>query len=146
MGKLKFVFLGLITMGAIGYSCKKEPVDSKIFVEKYLVGRWYVNTYVELELTNNDTTHKDTLYQIVAGDTARRWVRYTAAQKFVRNTDTVSFAIDEKGENITFAASPDSTWFIPYVRPNYFKTVFTRKETSGTDVKRYILEQEFRKQ
>lgn len=148
MDRSKFLLFGLLILGIIGYSCEKEPVDSKLFVERYLIGRWYVNTYVELEVTNNnkDTTRRDTIYQVISSDTSRIWVRYTEDKKFIRGTDTVAFSIDDKGLNINYKTTPDSTWNMPYVRTNYFKTVFTRTETVGTDIKKYIIEQELKKQ
>lgn len=148
MDRSKFLLFGLLILGIIGYSCEKEPVDSKLFVERYLIGRWYVNTYVELEVTNNnkDTTRRDTIYQVISSDTSRIWVRYTEDKKFIRGTDTVAFSIDDKGLNINYETTPDSTWNMPYVRTNYFKTVFTRTETVGTDIKKYIIEQELKKQ
>jgi len=148
MDRSKFLLFGLLILGIIGYSCEKEPVDSKLFVERYLIGRWYVNTYVELEVTNNnkDTTRRDTIYQVISSDTSRIWVRYTEDKKFISGTDTVAFSIDDKGLNINYETTPDSTWNMPYVRTNYFKTVFTRTETVGTDIKKYIIEQELKKQ
>jgi len=146
MAKLKFVFLLLIILGVVGYACKKEPVDSKVFMEKYLLGRWYINTYVEMEITNNDTTHLDTLYAVSTSDTSRIWVSYTEDKQFIKGASTVPFAVDEKGESITFSTNPDSTWFMPYVRTRYFKLAHIRKETVGSDIHQYIIEQEFRKQ
>lgn len=146
MDRSKFLLFGLLILGIIGYSCEKEPVDSKLFVERYLIGRWYVNTYVELEISNKDTISKDTIYKVISSDTSRIWVRYTEDKKFISGTDTVAFSIDDKGLNINYKTTPDSTWNMPYVRTNYFKTVFTRTETVGTDIKKYIIEQELKKQ
>lgn len=146
MDRSKFLLFGLLILGIIGYSCEKEPVDSKLFVERYLIGRWCVNTYVELEISNKDTISKDTIYKVISSDTSRIWVRYTEDKKFISGTDTVAFSIDDKGLNINYKTTPDSTWNMPYVRTNYFKTVFTRTETIGTDIKKYIIEQELKKQ
>ena len=143
MDRSKFLLFGLLILGIIGYSCEKEPVDSKLFVERYLIGRWYVNTYVELEISNKDTISKDTTYKVISSDTSRIWVRYTEDKKFISGTDTVAFSIDDKGLNINYKTTPDSTWTISYLRNNYFKIVHTREETIGTDVRKYVIEQEF---
>jgi hypothetical protein len=148
MARLKFVFLCLVTLGIVGYACKKEPVDSKVFVERYLVGRWQVNTDVELEIEpNNDTTVLDTLYAIPTSltDTARIRVSFTEDQRFLKGTDVIPFAVDEKGEKITFSNNPDSTWFFSYVRAANFKVVYTRSENTTNGTKRYIREQVFAK-
>ncbi|MNR07317.1 hypothetical protein D3C85_1234330 [compost metagenome] len=64
---------------------------------------------------------------------------------FIKNGDTIKYDIDAEGKNITFATTPDSTWSISYLRTNYFKIVHTRQETIGTDVHKYVIEQEFSK-
>ncbi|MNK25898.1 hypothetical protein D3C87_442280 [compost metagenome] len=144
MGKLKFVLLGLLTIGIIGYACKKEPVDSKIFVERYLAGQWPIKTYVLLEYKNGTVLSNDTILPI-PNDTAKVRVKYTADMTFIKNGDTIKYDIDAEGKNITFATTPDSTWSISYLRTNYFKIVHTRQETIGTDVHKYVIEQEFSK-
>lgn len=146
MSKLRVGFLGLVIVGIVGYACKKEPVDSKIFVERYLVGQWPIKTYVTLEYKNGVIINSkiDTILPIV-GDTAKVRVKYTDAMTFIKNGDTINYSIDTDGKNITFATSPDSTWAISYLRNNYFKIVHTREETIGTDVHRYVIEQEFAK-
>jgi len=146
MRKLKFVFLGLATMGIIGYACKKEPVDSKIFVERYLIGQWPIKTYVKLDLKNGDTLVNDTLDLTPDSDTAKVRVRYTEDLNFIKGSQSVKYTIDAEGKNITFSTTPDSTWTIAYLRNNYFKIVHTREEKVGVDVFKYVIEQEFSKQ
>lgn len=144
MGKSKFVLIGLIATVIIGYSCKKEPVDSKLFVERYLVGQWPIKTYVMLEYKNGTILSNDTILPI-PNDTAKVRVKYTEGMTFIKNGDTVKYGIDAEGKNITFTTAPDSIWSISYLRNNYFKIVHTREETIGTDVHRYVIEQEFAK-
>ncbi|SOD15466.1 hypothetical protein [Pedobacter xixiisoli] len=146
MGKLKFVLLGLILTGIIGYACKKEPVDSKLFVERYLVGQWPIKTYVRLEYKNGiiDSSKIDTILPI-QNDTSKVRVKYTEGMTFIKNGDTIKYSIDADGKNINFATTPDSTWTISYLRNNYFKITHTRQETIGTDVHKYVIEQEFSK-
>lgn len=144
MDKLKFVLIGFITVGIIAYSCKKEPLDSKLFVERYLVGQWPIKTYVLLEYKNGTMLSNDTILPI-ANDTAKVRAKYTEGMTFIKNGDTVKYTIDADGKNITFATAPDSTWAISYLRNNYFKIVHSRQETIGTDVHRYVIEQEFAK-
>lgn len=146
MRKLKFVLLGLITVGIIGYACEKEPVDSKIFVEKYLVGQWPIKTYVQLEYKNEQLVKNDTIDLTPESDTAKVRVNYTNDLNFIKGQQTVKYLVDAEGKNITFSTTPDSTWAIAYLRNNYFKIVHTRKETVGTDVFKYVIEQEFSKQ
>lgn len=142
MGKLKFVFLGLITIGAIGYACKKEPVDSKIFVEKYLVGRWPLKFEIETVIKNgSDTITPSDTTKFLPADTTL----FTNELKFIRGVDTVSYTIDATGENIAFSTPLDSTWNIEYLRKTSFKLVYIRKETSGADVISYITERDFSK-
>lgn len=146
MGRLKFCFLGVIVVAIIGYACKKEPVDSKLFVERYLIGQWPIKTYVTLEYKNGVIIESkiDTILPI-QDDTAKVRVRYTEGMNFIKNGDTVKYSIDADGKNINFATAPDSTWAIAYLRNNYFKIVYTREETIGSDVHRYVIEQEFAK-
>lgn len=146
MSKLKLSLLGIMTVGIIGYACKKEPVDSKLFVERYLVGQWPIKTYVTLEYKNGVVIPStiDTILPI-QNDTAKVRVRYTQDLNFIKNGDTVKYSIDADGKNITFSTAPDSTWAISYLRNNYFKIVHTREETIGTEVHKYVIEQEFAK-
>jgi len=144
MSKLRFGLLGLLAIGVIGYACKKEPVDSKLFVERYLVGQWPIKTYVLLEYKNGTMLSNDTILPI-ANDTAKVRVRYTDGMTFIKNGDTVKYTIDTDGKNITFATAPDSTWAISYLRNNYFKIVYSRQETVGSDLHKYVIEQEFAK-
>lgn len=143
MSKVKFVLLVLVSIGIIGYACKKEPVDSKLFVEQYLTGsdftRWPIQSYVKLEFKNSDTLVKDTID--LAIDTAI----FHRDLQLIRGTLVVGFNVDAAGENITFATQPDSTWKIDYVRPNTFKLVHERRETVGTDVMTFKIEQIFKK-
>lgn len=143
MGKIKLVLLALLSVGALGYACKKDPVDSKLFVEHYLTGsdfnRWPIQSYVKLEFKNLDTLVKDTID--LAVDTAI----FSSNKQFIRGTEIVNFNVDEAGENITFTTQPDSTWKIDYVRPSTFKLVHERKETIGADVITYKIEQIFKK-
>ena len=145
MGKLKFGLFGLLAIGIVGYACKKDPVDSKIFVERYLTGQWPIRTYVELEYKNDALVRNDTLLPVTSTDTAKVRVKYTADMFFIKTGDTIKFAIDSAGKNITFSTTPDSTWAISYLRNNYFKIVHTRQETIGADVHKYVIEQEFAK-
>lgn len=145
MRKLKFVLLGLATIGIIGYACKKEPIDSKIFVERYLTGQWPIKTYVLLEYKNGTLIKNDTILPVTSTDTSKVRVKYTADLQFIKTGDTVKFAIDSAGKTITFATTPDSTWTIAYLRNNYFKITHTRQQNIGTDVHKYVIEQEFSK-
>lgn len=145
MRKLKFVLLGLATIGIIGYACKKEPVDSKIFVERYLTGQWPIKTYVSLEYKNDVLIKNDTILPITSTDTSKVRVKYTADLQFIKAGDTVKFAIDSAGKTIKFATTPDSTWTIAYLRTNYFKIIHSRQQNIGADVHKYVIEQEFSK-
>ena len=143
MNRIKFVLLGLLSIGIMGYACKKEPVNQKLFVERYLTGtdftRWPIQSYVRLELKNTDTLVKDSIDLPV--DTAI----FKTNLKFIKGTDTLGFSIDETGDNITFSTQPDSTWRIDYLRTSTFKLVHERKENVGTDVMVYKIEQVFKK-
>ncbi|MFN0291307.1 hypothetical protein [Pedobacter helvus] len=143
MSKIKFVLLGLVCIGIVGYACKKEPVNSQLFVERYLTGtdftRWPIQSYVRLELKNTDTLVKDSIDLPV--DTAV----FNTNLKFIKGVDTIGFSIDETGDHITFSTQPDSTWIIEYLRPSTFKLVHERKETIGTEVTTYKIEQVFKK-
>lgn len=139
MKRIKFVLLGLVSAGVIGYACKKEPIDSKLFVERYLVGtaKWPIQSYVRLTLKNNDTLVKDT----AALDT----VIFNSDLKFIKGDTAVGFTIDDTGKNITFNTQPDSTWQITYLRTASFKLIHERKETVGSDVMTYKIEQVLKK-
>lgn len=142
MRKLKFAFLGLITVGIIGYACKKEPVDPKLFVERYLEGRWPLRLQIETVIKNgSDTITLSDTTEFLPIDTTL----FTNDLKFIRGADTVGYTIDATGENISFSAPLDSTWNIEYLRKTSFKLVYIRKETSGADVISYITERDFSK-
>lgn len=139
--KFKIVFISLIAL-ATYTACKKEPVDSKVFVEKSLVGNWPLILQVETVLKNGkDTISPSDSLKFTVADTTT----FTADLKFIRKTTSVNFAIDNLGENITFSTTPDSIWHIGYLRKSSFKLVYTRKETVGTDVLYYITERDFSK-
>lgn len=142
MGKLKFVLLGLFTLGIVGYACKKEPLDSKLFVERQLVGAWPLRLQIETIIKNGvDTVTPSDTTTFLPIDTTL----FTNDLKFVRGATVVDFAVDAAGENITFATAPDSTWNISYLRKTSFKLVYVRKETVGTDVISHIVERDFSK-
>ncbi|WP_113663770.1 hypothetical protein [Pedobacter nanyangensis] len=140
MRKLKFVLMGLLTVGAIGYACKKEPVDSKLFVERYLIGKWPLRMEISSTITNGTASPRDTTTFNPTDTTS-----FTSELKFTRRATTVDFTVDAAGENIKFSTSPDSTWHIEYLRTGYFKLVYTRKETVGNNVVSHIIERDFRK-
>lgn len=140
MRKLKFVLMGLLTIGAIGYSCKKEPLNSKLFVERYLTGKWPLRAEIRSTITNSISSPRDTITFTPADTTT-----FTSDLKFIRRATTMDFAIDETGENIKFSSTPDSTWHIEYLRTGYFKLVYTRQETVGSTVTSHIIERDFRK-
>jgi len=140
MRKLKFVLMGLLTIGAIGYSCKKEPVDSKLFVERYLQGNWPLRLEIRSTITNSISSPRDTITFTPADTTS-----FTSDLRFIRRGTSVNFAVDSIGENIKFSSAPDSTWHIEYLRTGYFKLVYTRKETTGTTVISHVIERDFRK-
>lgn len=142
MAKLKLVFLFLIILGIVGYACKKEPVDSKLFVEKYLVGEWPLKFEIKTAIQNgNDTiSHSDTT-KFTPADTTT----FTSDLKFIRGTNAVNFSVDATGENITFTSAPDSIWHIGYLRKTSFKLIYIRKENVGNDVISYITERDFAK-
>lgn len=140
MRKLKFVLMGLLTVGAIGYACKKEPVDSKLFVERYLIGKWPLRMEISSTITNGTASPRDTT-TFNPTDT----ISFTSELKFTRRATTVDFTVDAAGENIKFSTSPDSTWHIEYLRTGYFKLVYTRKETVGNNVVSHVIERDFRK-
>lgn len=132
--------MGLLMIGAIGYSCKKEPVDSKLFVERYLVGKWPLRLEIKRTVTNSTASLPDTTTFTPADTTT-----FTSDLKFIRRATTIDFTVDATGENIKFSSTPDSTWHIEYLRKDYFKLVYTRKETVGSAVTTYITERDFRK-
>ena len=141
MNKLKFVFL-IIVLGVIGNACKKEPVDSKLFVENYLMGKWPLRAQIETIIKNsNDTISPSDSTIFVPIDTTE----FTEDFKFIRGVNMVDFTVDATGENITFSTAPDSTWNIGYLRNTGFKLVYIRKETIGADVISYITERDFSK-
>lgn len=140
MRKLKFVLIGLLTIVAIGYSCKKEPVDSKLFVERYLTGKWPLRAEIKSTITNSISSPRDTTTFTPIDTTT-----FTSDLKFIRRAAAVDFTVDATGENIKFSSSPDSTWHIEYLRTGYFKLVYTRKETVGNNVISHIIERDFRK-
>ncbi|WP_461788513.1 hypothetical protein [Pedobacter sp.] len=143
MRRLRFLPAVLIGIAVICYACEKVPVDSKIFVERYLTGtsftRWPIQSYVKLELNGKDTLAKETID--LAIDTAI----FNINSKYIRGTDTVNFAVDQAGENITFSTKPDSTWHIEYLRNSSFKLVHQRNETVNGVTTNYKIEQIFRK-
>ncbi len=140
MRKLMFVLMGLLTIGAIGYSCKKEPVNSKLFVERYLTGKWPLRIEIKTTIKNDTAGRPDTTTFTPADTTT-----FTSDLKFIRRATAVDFTIDATGENIKFSSTPDSTWHIGYLRTGYFKLVHTRKEIVGTNVILHVIERDFRK-
>lgn len=140
MRKLKFVVMGLLTIGAIGYSCKKEPVDSKLFVERYLTGKWPLRLEIKRTTTGSTASLPDTTTFTPADTTT-----FTSDLKFIRRATAIDYAVDATGENIKFSSAPDSTWHIEYLRTGYFKLVYIRQETVGNVVTTYITERDFRK-
>ena len=140
MNKVKIIFLSLICFGAIGYACKKEPVDPKLFVENYLIGKWPLKLQVATVIRNvaDTITPSDSTVFVTPNETG-----FTEKQQFVRGTSVVNFNIDATGENITFSGSPDSTWHIEYARKSSFKIIYTRKEPAGTDIISHVLTREF---
>lgn len=142
MVKLRLVLFCLLTMGIIGYACKKEPIDSKLFVERHLVGIWPLRVQIETIIkNNNDTISPSDSTVFTPIDTTA----FTSDLKFIRGTNVVDFMVDPTGENITFVSSPDSTLNIAYLRKTSFKLIYTRKETVGTDVISHIIERDFSK-
>lgn len=125
----------------MGYACQKEPIDNKVFVERYLKGQWLVTQHIELDFKNSDTLRNDTTL-LLPPDT----VAFTTDFKFIKNTDTIAYAVDAMGENINFTTTPDSTWHIGYVRTAHFRLIYTRTETIGSDVYTYTLLKDFNKQ
>lgn len=143
MSRLRFLPAILIAIAVICFACEKVPVDSKIFVERYLTGtsftKWPIQSYVKLQLKGKDTLVKDTI------DLAIDSAIFNINSKYIRGTDTVNFAIDQAGENITFSTKPDSTWHIEYLRTSTFKLVHQRNETINGVTTNYKIEQIFRK-
>ncbi len=133
MNKVKIVFLCFISLGALGYACKKEPVDPKIFVERSLQGIWLIKSKVMITVKNtNDTILKDTLSYLPV-DT----VAYTADGKYYRHNTLVNFTIDAIGENITYQTPTLDVWHIEFMRN---KSVGLTKMTTlniGTDTFKY---------
>jgi hypothetical protein len=143
MSKFKLLPAFLIGIAIVCFACEKVPVDSKIFVERYLTGtdftRWPIQSYVKLELKGKDTLLKDTIDLTI--DTAI----FNTNSKYIKGTDTVNFAVDAAGENITFSTKPDSTWHIEYLRNSSFKLVHQRGETVNGITTNYKIEQIFKK-
>lgn len=142
MKNLKHVLITTI-VGIVLFSCKKLEVDSKVFVEKALVGTWYVDMTIKKTLKNGT--------EIISGpDTItiapRDTTIFTDNLKFINaKKDTLSFSVDQVGENISFSAAVDSTWRIDYFRKTSFKLIYTNKETVGNDVIWHITEKNFSK-
>jgi hypothetical protein len=139
MSRVKYIF-SVILFSSIVYACKKEPVDSKNFVEKSLIGSWQVRYQILTVIKNgNDTIAPSDTALISPIDT----VYFTKTLKYVKRSDSVNFAADELGEKITFKTSPDSTWMIDYFRKTSFKLVHVRKENIGADEISYITERDY---
>lgn len=143
MSKFKLLPAFLIGIAIVCFSCEKVPVDSRIFVERFLTGKdftkWPIQSYVKLELKGKDTVHKETI------DLAIDTVIFNTNSKYIRGTDTVNFSVDAAGENITFSTKPDSTWHIEYLRTSSVKLVHQRSETANGVTTNYKIEQVFKK-
>ncbi len=141
MSRFKYLGFAILLISAV-YACKKDPVDSQKFVENSLIGRWQIRHQI-LTVVKNGTdtiTPSDTTF-FNPVDT----VDFTKSLKYVNRTDSVSFAADDLGERITFENTPDSTWFIGYLRKTSFKLIHTRKENIGADEVSYITERDYTK-
>lgn len=143
MGKLRIVHVGLLLIAMLAFACEKVPVDSKVYVERYLSGpeftRWPIRSYVKLTIKKTDTLVKDTID--LAIDTAI----FNKNLQFIRGNNVVNFNVDAAGENITFSTKPDSTWHIDYLRSSSFKLSHERRETVNDVVTTYKIEQVFRR-
>ena len=137
MRKVKTIFLCLISCGITGYSCQKEPIDPKVFVEQQLEGVWLINSRVNINVKNmNDTILNDTTFYSPA-DT----VAFTTEGKYYRANMLVNFTIDAAGENITYQTPIPDVWHIDFVRNKSIGLTQTETKTIGTDTFKYYTEE-----
>ncbi len=100
MKKLKFTLLSLFTATIIFYACKKVEINSQLYVQRTLVGKWPSKLYIKSTYTDNKLTKLDSVkYDPI--DT----VVFTAEGKMIRRNKTIkseaSYTISEDGEKIS---------------------------------------------
>jgi hypothetical protein len=116
MKKLKtFALISLIAILAI-YGCKKEEVNNQQFVQGFIIGKWPLKYNIRTISNANFGDRNDTLITYNPIDT----LVFTADGKVSRRNKTVistmSYSIDETGENITFTGTTATTLKLIYVR------------------------------
>ncbi len=140
MNKLKIVtlFLAVLSLGI--YACKKETLNDHDFVQKHFIGKWPLKSRVLLTIKNKDTTIRDTT-RFSPIDT----LIFGADGKYTQGLTAGSYAIDEKGENLTFTPTtmPTTpiTWRIEFLRQTSIILVQRKTETIGTDQFTYHTEE-----
>ena len=134
-----FASAALLSAFVLFFSCKKPPVDSKVFVERYLEGAWQIKATVFLDQLNGDTLRNDSL--ILQYDT----VAFTRDSQFWRMNSLVPFSVDETGENMKFSTLPDSTWHIDYMKKNEFRLLISKSDTLSTGIYDYRIYRIFAK-
>lgn len=136
------IYLPSIIFVLLTFSCKKEPVDNKRFVEKYLIGNWVFGyeTSTVIKNTNDTISPTDTTFF-----TPRDTVTFSNDLQFKWREKLASYEVNDIGTTINFKTNPDSLWQISYLRTEYFKLAFVRKVIVGSDTINYVYERDFSK-
>jgi hypothetical protein len=119
------------------YACKKEDVNTPEFVKSHFVGKWPLKQHIEIVRKNNVIISNDTT-KFSPIDT----LVYTADGKYTKAKTTVNYTIDEAGQHITYATSPETTWDIKYLRITSIILTRGRTETVGNDIFTYYTEEQ----
>jgi hypothetical protein len=98
------------------YGCKKEEQNSQEFVQKYIIGSWPLKYNIRTVSNASFGDKRDTLITYNPIDTLvfAEDGKVTRRNKIV--ISTMSYSIDEAGDNITFTGTSATTLKLIYVR------------------------------
>ena len=135
----------VLTVIVIFFGCKDEVIDSQVFVNERLLGRWPLKYRITTVYTNNIAAAPDTVnYNPV--DTL---IFTSDGMATTRNKTVISsspYSVDARGENITFNQTPPLTLQIRFIRYSSigFGTETTTK--NGANEIRTVIEDHYLRQ
>lgn len=145
MKKISLLIALFALTSIIIHACKKEEVSNQQFVQNYIVGKWPLKKAVNITIKNGDTTVNDTInYGIGTPTTALPidTMLFTADGKYTKKGQTVTYTIDETGDNISYKTTPAETWHIKYLRLKSIILMQEKTEKIGSDSFIYYKEQQ----
>jgi hypothetical protein len=139
MKTIKTVALILMICLFAFYSCKKEEVNNQEYVQKFIIGKWPLKYNIRTISNPNFGDKSDTLIRYNPIDTLVFTEDGTVKRVNKTLISSMSYSIDEAGENITFKGTTTNTLKLVFVRnTSLIIGTETISKSNGVDIKTTI--------